>query len=311
MRYGATSIPPKVAKKEATSDPHDEKDPDHQKLLEEATRRVMNLSSEIRGLTKSSVELMAQKAHQIRTLESCEKQCQDLAIKVQAMEGLRSQQAKAKKQTKTKTKNKAKSKRGMGEVLSRAANAILRNEPSPAEQRNGDGDGAKGLPPLPPIHLPKKEPQNCRVIPYPMVAAALMILHSISSSKHRRIISDMELASKNDKDQHHREYQNLRKEAIRRINDLKGEIRCLQQKNGVLMEQKAHLIRTLESCEKENEALSCKVQSMESLRAKETEANSCSYDDAVGATTLQLRAAHGALEATVASFSRDLFKHYC
>mgnify|MGYP007007533738 CR=1 FL=1 len=172
QRYGATSIPPKVAKKEATSDPHDDKDLDHQKLLEEATRRVMNLSSEIRGLTKSSVELMAQKAHQIRTLESCEKQCQDLAMKVQAMEGLRSQQAKAKKQTKTKTKNKAKSKRGMGEVLSRAANAILRNEPSPAEQRNGDGDGAKGLPPLPPIHLPKKEPQNCRVIPYPMVAAA-------------------------------------------------------------------------------------------------------------------------------------------
>ena len=144
-----------------------------------------------------------------------------------------------------------------------------------------------------------------------MVAAAFMILHSISSCKHRRIIiSDMELASKNDKDQHHREYQNLRKEAIRRIIDLKGEIRCLQQKNGVLMEQKAHLIRTLESLEKENEALSWKVQAMESLRAKETEANSGSYDDAVGATPAQLRAAHDALKATVASFSRDLFNEF-
>ena len=62
-------------------------------------------------------------------------------------------QAKARKQT--KTKKKAKSKRGMGEVLSRAANAILRNEPSPAEQRNGHGDGAKGasLPYLPFIFL--------------------------------------------------------------------------------------------------------------------------------------------------------------
>ena len=140
-----------------------------------------------------------------------------------------------------------------------------------------------------------------------VVAAAFMILHSISSCKHRRIISDMELASKNEKERHNREYQKLHKDAIRRINDLKGENRCLQQKNGVLMEQKAHLIRTLESCEKQCEALASKMQAMEGLNAQQAKANSGSYGDAVDA---QLRSAHDALKATVASFSTDLFNEF-
>ena len=189
---------------------------------------------------------------------------------------------KEKEKEKAKAKAKAKSKSRMGEVLSCAASSILRNEPSPPEQRI-NGDGAMCLPPLPlkPSSSSKKESPSSMLIPYPTVAATVMILHSISSSRHQRIISDMEQAAKKDAERHHREYQKLHKDANFCVRDLRCKIRGLEQSNEELMELKAHLIRTLESSEKQNEVLSSKMLAMERLRAKETEANSGSYDGAV------------------------------
>ena len=139
----------------------------------------------------------------------------------------------------------------MGEHYSRII-AMFTNRPSPHEQRNGDGE--TGLPPLPPKPAKKASP-NCRLVPYPMVAATVMILHSISSTTHRRIVSEMELA-------HKCECQKLRQEAIL-CRGQDSKIRFLQQSNGDLMEQKAQLTRAMESKEKHCEVLASKVRAME------------------------------------------------
>ena len=87
--------------------------------------------------------------------------------------------------------------------------------------------------------------------------------------------------AENEKERQIREYQKLLTEASRRHSDLSSKIRGLELSNAELMEQKAHLIRMLESSDKHCEVLISKMQAMESLCAQQMEANSGSYDGAV------------------------------
>ena len=126
--------------------------------------------------------------------------------------------------------------------------------------------------------------------------------------------------------------QKLHEEATGHHRDLSFKIRCLQQSTAELMEQKAHLIRTLESREKHCKVLAEETRSPDRVMEMPWGANrryfiadgghaasartadegeERSYDDAAGATTSQLRSVHRVLEAQSWMERLDISVTFC